>query len=391
MQDFFFPLILISLGHFFIDFYGNLLPGLMPTITKNLGISMTLSGLLFTMLSVTSSWMQPVFGYFGGKFKGQVIMALSVMSSAVFMSMIGVANKYILLLAVVTLGGVGSSLYHPIGSVSVATLSQKNHGFIMALYITAGTVGMTVAPVLATIFKNAFGLKGLLFLGLPGVAAGIIMLIYRNQMNGGGIEVVGRDSTLSYSYLKYLALMVLVVGLRTWVLSTFTMYTAMLYVSKGFSDTLSSGILSLYLFFQCIGGIIGGFVSDRIGVKKTLIFSSLFSIVCLVIFFTSSGPVSVGALLISGALIQSAFPGAVVLAQKMYPQNPSIATGLMQGFTFGMGGLGGLFTGALSDALGGNLSLALMSTIVFLGISLAGSIIIPTPQRKEMNIRAEVK
>jgi hypothetical protein len=49
----------------------------------------------------------------------------------------------------------------------------------------------------------------------------------------------------------------------------------------------------------------------------------------------------------------------------------------MQGFTFGMGGLGGLFTGVLSDALGGNLFIAMMSTIAFLGVSLAGSLMVP--------------
>ncbi|RKL63094.1 MFS transporter [Thermoanaerobacteraceae bacterium SP2] len=379
MNNFILPLVLISLGHFFIDFYGNILPGLMPAITKNLGLSMTLSGLLFTMLSITSSWLQPFFGYLGGRFRAPLVLAISVMISAVFMAMVGVANSYIFLLVMVTLAGIGSSLYHPIGSVSIATLSTKNQGFIMALYITAGTVGMTLAPISATLSKNAFGFKGLLLLGLPGITAGIIMLIYKNQLSSPGSLKIspGRRSSLFHTHFKYLVLMVIVVGFRTWVLSTFTIYTTMFYVSRGLSEAASSGILSLFLLFQSIGGIAGGFVSDRIGVKKTLIYSALVSIICLVVFFNIQGPVSIACLLLSGALIQSAFPGSVVLAQRLYPQNPSIATGFMQGFTFGMGGLGGLFTGVLSDALGGNLFIAMMSTIAFLGVSLAGSLMVP--------------
>jgi len=379
MQKYLMPLILISMGHFFIDFYCNILPGLMSAITKDLGLSMTLSGLLFAMFSITSSWLQPVFGYFGGRFKGPVVLAIAVMISAVFMAMVGVANSYIFLLVVVSLAGVGSSLYHPIGSVSIVTLTPKNQSFVMALYITAGTIGMTLAPVLATLLKTAFGFKGVLLLGLPGITAGIVMLIYKNRLgNTGGIEIThGLQPGSSGNHIKYLILLVIVVGFRTWVLSTFTMYTGILYVSRGLSETAGSGILSLFLLFQSIGGIAGGFVSDRIGIKKTLIYSAAVSIICLIIFFNDQGMVSIICLLLIGAMIQSAFPGSVVLAQRLFPQNPGIATGFMQGFTFGMGGLGGLFTGIVSDALGGKLYLALMSTIAFLVISLACSLIIP--------------
>lgn len=386
MNSIILPLVLISLGHFFIDFYMNMLPGLMPAITKNLSLSMTLSGLLFTMLSVTSSWMQPFFGYFGDRFKGPVILAVSVVISAFFMSLVGVAKSFLFLAAVVTLAGIGSSLYHPIGSVSVTTLSPKNQGFIMALYITAGTVGMTLAPVSATLFKSAFGFESIVFLGLPGIMAGIILLSYKDKLAGSDSlkESRGRNLGLSRSHIKNLIILVIVVGFRTWVLNSFTIYTTVFYVSRGLSEEASSAILSLFLLFQSIGGIAGGFVSDRIGVKKTLIYSAFFSIIFLAAFFCIQGPVSVACLLVSGALIQSAFPGSVLLAQRLCPQNPSIATGFLQGFTFGIGGLGGLFTGVLSDALGGNLFVALMSTIVFLAVSLTGSLMIPVSGVKQI-------
>lgn len=392
MQDIIVQLVLISMGHFFIDFYGNVLPGLMPAIAKNMGLSMTLSGLLFAMLSITSSWLQPVFGYLGGKFNGSAVPAISVIISAVFMAMVGAANNYIFLLIVVTLAGIGSSLYHPLGSVLITNLTPKNQGFIMALYITAGTVGMTMAPISAALLKNAYGLRGILLLGLPGITVGIIMLIYKKNLKGSYVSRTAINSKTEpfQSKFKYLILMVIVVGFRTWTLSTFTMYTGMLFVSKGYSETAGSGILSLLLFFQSIGGIAGGFVSDRIGIKRTLIYSSIVSIILLIGFFGLSGYVSLICLLLGGALIQSAFPGSVVLAQSLYPQNPSMATGLMQGFTFGMGGLGGLFTGILSDALGGNLYLAMMSTVVFLGISLTASLMVPNPEEKKISGKSEI-
>jgi FSR family fosmidomycin resistance protein-like MFS transporter len=381
------PLFLISLGHFFIDFYVNLLPGLMPTIINNLGLSMTLSGLLFTMFSMTSSWLQPVFGYIAGRFDGRRVMVLAVLLAAVFMPMVGIANNYVFMLIVVLISGIGSSLYHPLGSVFIAALYEKNHDFIMALYITAGTVGMTLAPVMSTAVKNRFGLKGVFYLAIPGIMAGILLLIFKNRLSFiGGYEVVATGGSDLYSVrVKFLANLVMVVGLRTWVLNAFTLYIPTYYFSKGLPEGIGAGILSLYLLFQSLGGVVGGYVSDRIGIKRTLILSSILAIIFLTTFFNTSGAVSIISLILSGALLQSAFPGAVVLAQRLYPANPGLATGFMQGFTFGIGALGGVFTGALSDVLGGNLVYALMSSVILLCVSLACSFLIPAIEKREVN------
>ena len=54
---------LLSAGHFLNDFYCNFLPILLPVIIPQLGLSLTLSGLLIMVMSITSNLLQPVFGY----------------------------------------------------------------------------------------------------------------------------------------------------------------------------------------------------------------------------------------------------------------------------------------------------------------------------------------
>jgi len=376
-------LVLICLGHFLIDLYMNLLPGIMPALIETMGITLTLSGLLQTVLSATSSWLQPAFGYVAFRFKTQRALATSILLSAVFMSLVGLSKYYWIMLIVVTLGGIGSSIYHPLGSVAISGLTSKNPGMVMSLYITAGTLGTTLSPVITSFVKNKFGLQGILFLGIPGILTGLFFYFVKTSLKNIKREEPMVTPVANKSKVNLnLALLVAVVGLRYWVLHTFSVYIPVFYVSKGFSEEAAAAILSLYLLFNAMGGMFGGIITDKFGIKNTLVVSSLLAICCFSMFFITTGYVPFILLFLGATLLQSAYPGAVVLAQKLYPKNPSMATGFMQGFTFGLGGVGALIIGALSDSWGGNLEMALRTLTIVLIISLIVSFFLPTEKNK---------
>ena len=60
--------ILLAMGHFFNDFYCNFLPILLPILIPKLGLSLTLSGALVMVMSLSANVLQPVFGYFMDKY-----------------------------------------------------------------------------------------------------------------------------------------------------------------------------------------------------------------------------------------------------------------------------------------------------------------------------------
>ena len=65
----------------------------------------------------------------------------------------------------------------------------------------------------------------------------------------------------------------------------------------------------------------------------------------------------------------------------MNPNNQNFASGVMIGLTFGIGGLGALFTGSLTDLFGGNLDLALKTNIVALIVSLVITSFLPSDRK----------
>jgi len=66
----------------------------------------------------------------------------------------------------------------------------------------------------------------------------------------------------------------------------------------------------------------------------------------------SSGPVLWVLAAASGAALLASFSVTIVLAQEMLPRNLGLASGLILGLGFGMGGLGAAVSGWIADMIG---------------------------------------
>ena len=78
---------------------------------------------------------------------------------------------------------------------------------------------------------------------------------------------------------------------------------------------------------------------------------------------------------ISGAALQGALPSSIVWAQDMLPDNAAMASGMMLGMSFGLGGLGAALTAALGDIIG--LQPALLWTLLPLIVAIPLTYMIP--------------
>ena len=183
-----FTLLLVAAGHFIIDFYLEILPPLMPTIMDKIGFSMTLAGLLFTVNSIASSWSQPLFGYLGDRHRWKYVLPVSILWIAVLMGSVGAAHTFPLLLFITTMAGLGSAVYHPIGSVAAASFSSEYRGFVTSAYVTVGILGSAMAPLAAIKVKEWGGLEGLYVIAVPGIILAVLLAL---QIRSHSMEDVG--------------------------------------------------------------------------------------------------------------------------------------------------------------------------------------------------------
>ena len=100
-------LAVLTLGHFTIDAYSSFFLPLLPLLSQRLGLNYAMVGGLTAMASMSSSFLQPLFGVFADRLRRPWFVALGPMIAAVFMASIGLAPSYAALVALLVLGGVG--------------------------------------------------------------------------------------------------------------------------------------------------------------------------------------------------------------------------------------------------------------------------------------------
>lgn len=79
-------------------------------------------------------------------------------------------------------------------------------------------------------------------------------------------------------------------------------------------------------------------------------------------------------LFLGGASLQATLPSSIVWAQELLPANAAMASGMMLGLSFGLGGLGAALTGVMADFAGLQTALLWSLTPLVLGILITWSI-----------------
>jgi len=104
---------LMTFGHLVIDSNGALLFALLPLFVTNLRINFAQAGALATLLLVTSSVTQPVFGVIHDRRPNFPMASVGLILAGLAMGLTGFAGTYAQMIALVLFAGLGISAFHP--------------------------------------------------------------------------------------------------------------------------------------------------------------------------------------------------------------------------------------------------------------------------------------
>src|SRR5678816_371438 len=96
-----FSLTLFCVTHFVIDLYSGALGALQPLLLDQFHMSYTQAGILAGVLSFSSSVLQPGWGYLSDRFHSRLFTALAPAVAGIFISSVGLAPSYPVLLGMV--------------------------------------------------------------------------------------------------------------------------------------------------------------------------------------------------------------------------------------------------------------------------------------------------
>ena len=381
------PLFIIFLGHIWVDASQGILPVVLPKLKELLDLNYFQVGLVMTVLNLTASVVQPVFGYIADRFRSGWFIPWGLIWTAVTMGMIGWAPGYISILILVGLAGFGAAAFHPRAMMAVFWVSGMRKGLGQAIFATGGNTGFALGPIVGSFLVLGFGIHATVGLVIPGVLLALVIIFYpgdslrREATKSGGAFELQTQATHPIDWVS-LVLVCLIVTLRSWVYISFMTYLPMFWETQGILLGKGSLLLTVFLGTGAAAGLYGGHLSDRLGPRGVIIVSMLLYPLFASLMLLGNGVWLWFLVAASGAALLCSFSVTVILAQGLLPGRLGLASGLILGLGFGTGGLGTALSGWMADEIGLTNAMWVLALVPVMSSLLAAFIKTQPPSRK---------
>lgn len=381
-------LILLSLGHLVIDLNVSAMPVILPFIKEAMGLSYAMAGTIILVFNLSSSVIQPAFGYLTDRRSIIWFVPLGCLVATMGLAILGWAQSYGQILGLALLSGLGIATYHPEGWRVANFFAGRQKATGMSIFGVGGNLGIALGPLMMLYFVKNLGLKGTAFILAPGAAMAAIFFFtqfWRVRLPDAPRErtrFASPSDQLWRSAMYPMSLLVGMVMLRSWSHIGLMTFIPFYYINVLNGDPMKAGnLLFAFLLAGTVGTFVGGPLADRLGYKKILLFSLGAGGACLILFLLSSGVWAYIWFILAGLIIIFSFPISMVMGQHFMPQNVGMASGLILGLSLGMGGVGAAVLGIFADQFGVPLTLWVTALIPWGAFLLA--IFIPYPPRLE--------
>jgi MFS transporter, FSR family, fosmidomycin resistance protein len=348
--------LMVAIAHGLNDAYAAFLHPLLPRIMERLDLSIALAATLAMTLSLSASLLQPLLGYAADRWGRRYFVVLGPIASGVFLSMIGVAPSFAVLLVLLALGGLGSAAFHPPGASFAARVADGRGGGVrLSLFSFGGSVGYALGPMAAVSLVAWRGLDGLWLAMLPVLlfapllwralppprtersAAPLPRPIEVLRLLRGPLGVVfGISAVFAFVQRVYLTMMPIAIA------------------ESGGTEAAGALALTIYLGAQAAGTLTGGFLADRVDRRRLLLTLTIIAVPAhwLAMAAPHGSMTAVVFALVAGFVNMAVLPPIVLIAQEIMPRGAAVGSGIVMGLAWATGSIGVLAAGGLGDLLG---------------------------------------
>lgn len=342
----------LTLVHFVGDFYSAFINPLLPVFVEKFSLTLAQVGVLVGISRLMAFIVQPAAGYVADHYRTRFFILGGPLFTIIFISLLGVAPSFLMLLLFVSLGSIGSSMFHTTTAGMVSEYSGRHFGLSMSIFNAGGTFAFAVGPVFITYLVGAYGLGISPFTMIIGLAAMVYLFKIVSIPLGERLKDFGFIGSLKEvlgHVWKSIVLIWIIMVLRAFVGVSFRSFITVLFSQEGYSLVSIGALISIFTVAGSISGLLAGHLSDRIGYKPIFYISHGLATPSLIFLLYTSGIWVYFAAFIAGFMTMATLPLGVAMAQELAPRGRSMVSSLMMGFAFGLGGIMAPITGKLAD------------------------------------------
>ena len=333
-------LTMVTLGHFLNDCYGSFFAPILPILIDKLSLSLTLASGLASIPSITSSVFQPLYGMASDRIRGRFFILMGPLLSIVCMGLIGVAPNAFVLGLLLLLAGLGAAAFHPQAVAAAGTVSGSRKGWGISIFTFGGSVGFALGPLTIIGAVHLLGLERSYYVMFPGLLAMLLLVVYLHIPR----EVLDRRTmpslTAAFHGVQWpMALLFSIAVLREFARLAVATFLPIFLTMQGKSLITGGITLSLFSLAGALGGMVGGFLSDRWSRKGVILASGVLCVPLLHGIFHSDGWLSLVFLVLASATLSGANSVVIAFAQELVPSRAGTASSLVMGLGWGVAGL----------------------------------------------------
>lgn len=362
----------LSMGHFNIDLYAALLVPLYPLFTIKLGINLAIISSVIALGHLVSSMMQPLFGYIADKLKHRLFMVLGLVLSSIFIPLTIKAANVLVFALFLMLGMLGNAFFHPQVSALIKDFNKNNPNvtYAMGVFLAFGTFGYAIGPYVSTLTVQNFGQNAFIYLSLIGLISVAIIYFVVPKMPDKDCYIKENFFKIIKEILKNKPCMflMLISIIKSAVSISFGTYIPFLLSGHGFNLTQTGFIVTLFFIFGGIATILSSRLEKRMGAKRVIAISFLMILPLIIAFILSLNHfkyLATTLFILTGFFISLSVGIILVHAQKAMPKYLGVISGVMQGFSWGIGALFLAPLGLIGQSFGIVTVLILMASAAF--------------------------
>jgi len=349
------------LGHLTVDSYVGVIPVLYPILIGRFQLSLATVGLVSLAYSGMAAISQPLFGVIADRF-GTRLTGVALAWTALTFALIGFVPSFPLLLVVACASGLGSGAFHPFGALDVrALLPAWRRSFGMSVYVTAGTVGVAIGPLVGIVLFGTLGIHGTGLLVIPGVVAGSYLL-WRMRSAVPLAAHPPRTAVQQAVPVFALAMVIGVMMSRSWTVGVFQAFTPTWYAQLGYGPAFYGPLITTFVLASAVGTVGCGTLADRYGRRTVILGTLVLSAPAIFLYTMFPGPWAFASAILIGFLAASTAPLMLLMAQQLMASRAGLASGLVMGLGFVTGAIGVPINGAIADRIG--LQKSLMTHVI---------------------------
>lgn len=378
-------LVTLFFGHCTNDFVGGFIPVLYPLLSGKFHLSLSEVGLVSLAYTGMGAITQPFFGWLADRY-GTRLIGTAIIWSAIAFGAIGFAPSFHLVLLLAALAGVGSGTFHPFGALNAsAVIGQRQRNTAMSIYISGGTIGFALGPLIGVGLLALLGLHGTAIVLLPGaiVAAWLLIGMRSAAVHGSHSSRARAPATAGTERqpipVRPLAIVILIMMALSWNSSAIVAFVPTWYKDLGYGSGFYGPLTTVLIIGGAFGALSAGALADRYGRRLLITGSLLLSIPLILLFAQFPGPVAFLSGFLVGVLGSASNPLLLVLAQQLMAGRAGVASGIFLGLGFVTGAIGVPITGAVADAFGIQNAMRLLALIALIAVPVA--LLVPSERR----------